>query len=104
LTELAEVVAFGYPFGSGLAVSKKEKPAISVNVGRITSLRQKAGELHRIQIDAALNPGNSGGPVLDKEGKVIGVVVGGVQGGAGRQFRYSRRPFEQIPRPSGNCV
>jgi hypothetical protein len=48
LTELAEVIAFGYPFGTGLAVGKKEKPAISVNVGSITSLRLKAGELHRM--------------------------------------------------------
>jgi hypothetical protein len=85
LTELAEVVAFGYPFGTGLAVGNQGKPAISINVGTITSLRQKGGELHRIQLDAVLNPGNSGGPVLDKEGKVVGVVVSGVRG-AGVNF------------------
>jgi hypothetical protein len=85
LAELTEVVAFGFPFGSGLATNKKEKPAISVNVGRITSLRLKEGELHRLQLDAALNPGNSGGPLLDKDGKVVGVVVSGVQG-AGVNF------------------
>jgi hypothetical protein len=43
-------------------------------------LRRKEGELFRIQFDAALNPGNSGGPVLDRKGKVVGVVVGGVLG------------------------
>ncbi len=85
LAETDEVIAFGFPFGEQLAVSRMEFPAVSVNVGKVTSLREKDGELHRIQLDAVLNPGNSGGPVLDKEGKVAGVVVSGVAG-AGVNF------------------
>jgi hypothetical protein len=80
LEELMELVAFGFPFGQGLAPSDRQYPAVSVNVGSITSLRRKSGRLHRIQLDAALNPGNSGGPVLDKSGKVVGVVVAGIRG------------------------
>ena len=81
LTELAEVVACGFPLGKALALDKKEYPAISVNSGSITSLRQKDGQLQHIQIDVALTFGNSGGPVLDDNGKVIGVVVSGIAGG-----------------------
>jgi hypothetical protein len=80
LEELMEVVAVGFPFGVALAPGRQEYPAVSVNVGSITSLRRKDGRLYRIQLDAALNPGNSGGPVLNKKGKVVGVVVAGVRG------------------------
>jgi len=77
VTELEEVVAFGFPFGTALAPDRKEFPAVSINADSITSLRRKDDRLHRIQLDVALNHGNSGGPVLDKTGKVIGVVVAG---------------------------
>jgi hypothetical protein len=80
LTELEEVVAFGFPFGAAVIPDRKEYPAVSVNAGSVTSLRRKDDRLHRIQVDVALSPGNSGGPLLDKSGKVVGVVVAGFQG------------------------
>jgi hypothetical protein len=80
LAELTELIACGFPFGPALGRTG-EYPNVSVNVGSVTSLRRdQAGELHRIQLDAALNPGNSGGPVLDRTGKVVGMVVGGIRG------------------------
>lgn len=75
IAELTEVIACGFPLGRRLSSDKKEYPAISVNGGSVTALRHKDGELQFIQTDVALNFGNSGGPVLDLEGKVIGVVV-----------------------------
>ncbi|HEY1190085.1 MAG TPA: serine protease [Gemmata sp.] len=81
IAELADVVACGFPLGKALATDKKEYPAISVNAGSVTSLRLKGGELQFIQIDVAVTFGSSGGPVLDDNGKVIGVVVSGIGGG-----------------------
>src|SRR5262249_5641337 len=80
LAELNKVVIFGYPFGKMLTGEGGTYPAISVNIGHISSLRKETDGLRRIQLDAAANPGNSGGPVLDKNGKVIGVIVSGFRG------------------------
>lgn len=83
LAELADVVACGFPLGKALAPDRAEYPAVSVNAGTVTALRFKGKELHRVQVDVALTYGNSGGPVLDDRGRVVGVVVSGVGGGKG---------------------
>jgi hypothetical protein len=80
LAELTELIACGFPFGLSLA-PKGEYPAINLNIRKVTSLRRnKEGELNGIQLDAAINQGNSGGPVLDRRGQVVGMVVSGIQG------------------------
>ncbi len=80
LFETMPVVAFGYPFGSDLAFGANRYPSITVSSGKITALRKSGGKLEAIQLDASLNPGNSGGPVVDGAGKVIGIVVAGIEG------------------------
>lgn len=80
LIETTPVTAFGYPFGKDLALDDKAEPNITVSTGHITALRRSKGELEFIQLDASLNPGNSGGPVLDAQGRVVGVVEAGVPG------------------------
>ena len=80
IEELMDVIACGFPFGRSLTIEKDDYPAVSINKGTITSLRRKGGALHRIQVDVALNPGNSGGPLLDGKAQVVGVVVSGVAG------------------------
>jgi len=75
LTETMEVMALGYPFGRDLATGRDDFPSVTVSLGHITALRKKRGELEAIQLDASLNPGNSGGPVINAQGRVIGVDV-----------------------------
>jgi S1-C subfamily serine protease len=82
LIETLRLTAFGYPFGEALALDENDYPSISVSPGAITSLRKKDGKLEMIQLDASLNPGNSGGPVLDPEGRVVGIVNAGIEGAA----------------------
>ncbi|EMI15783.1 periplasmic serine protease [Rhodopirellula maiorica SM1] len=75
LFETQQITAFGFPFGTALALKDETYPRISVNVGRVVSLRKRADSLESIQIDAVVNPGNSGGPILDNNNMVVGVVV-----------------------------
>jgi hypothetical protein len=80
LVETTAVTAFGYPFGKDLNVGKSEYPNITVSMGRITALRKEQGRIRRIQIDASLNPGNSGGPIVNNAGQVLGIVESGIVG------------------------
>ncbi|HZT40642.1 MAG TPA: trypsin-like peptidase domain-containing protein [Chthonomonadaceae bacterium] len=79
LVETLPVMAFGYPFGRELALGDNEYPSVTVSMGHVTALRKHEGELEEIQLDAVLNHGNSGGPVLNAKGQVIGIVVAGIE-------------------------
>jgi len=82
LIELADVATIGAPFGPAPPSDMDKYPAVSVRPGHITSLRKDRGQLLGVQIDSQLNPGHSGGPVLDSSGKVIGMVATMVRGAA----------------------
>ena len=85
-TETMPVYVFGFPFGQALATSKGA-PAITVGKGSVSSLRlDEAGDLSIVQIDGALNPGNSGGPVVDSKGKLIGIAVATLRTAQGLGF------------------
>ncbi len=70
-----KVIAIGNPLG--LQFSVTEGIVSAVHREGINKIKAY------IQTDAALNPGNSGGPLINKQGKVIGInnfKIGGVEG------------------------
>lgn len=74
------------PFASALALRPGQEIIVigssfgtlqnSVSRGLVGGLRNNAG-VTLVQTDAAAGPGNSGGPMLDRDGRVIGVLLGG---------------------------
>jgi hypothetical protein len=77
------VLAMGFPFGEA---------AITSTSGKIVSIRHEAAD-QLLVTDAVVNPGNSGGPLLNDRGEAIGVVkalllaqVGDVRTKAGETY------------------
>lgn len=67
-----EVVAIGSPFGIANSVSA----GVVSGKGRSFQVRRSGVTLQNlIQFDAAANPGNSGGPLVDRNGEVVGIVT-----------------------------
>ena len=66
---LDDVVIAGYPLG------KRISAAVKTSKGSVTSLAGYGDNYSEFQTDAAMNQGNSGGPIMDQKGNVVGVAV-----------------------------
>lgn len=67
-----EVVAVGNPYGMNNSLSAGVVSGLGRNIQSPRTGRVMA---NLIQFDAAVNPGNSGGPLLNRDGEVVGIVV-----------------------------
>jgi len=68
------LLAMGYPLGAALGNQA------SINAGMLTAPRGAGGADNRFTLNAPINGGNSGGPIFDDGGLVMGVVVAGLTG------------------------
>lgn len=64
-----EIIAYGYPLSGILSSSAK------VTTGAVSSLSGLGDDFRYMQISAPVQRGNSGGPLLDKGGNVVGIVT-----------------------------
>lgn len=72
------VSAAGYPLGEELDIGRapgSESLAPTLSGGQLSALRtDDQGNLRYLQTSAPLNPGNSGGPLVDRDGFALGIV------------------------------
>jgi trypsin-like peptidase len=64
-----DIVVYGFPLTGALSSGG------NVTTGNITALAGLADDSRFLQISAPVQPGNSGGPLLDRNGSVVGIVV-----------------------------
>ncbi|WP_435016229.1 trypsin-like peptidase domain-containing protein [Tundrisphaera sp. TA3] len=78
-TEGMRYTAAGFPLGSIVneTIGNQGNPSITITRGSVSAMRRdEHGQLGMIQLDGSLQPGNSGGPIVDEAtGGLIGVAV-----------------------------
>ncbi len=81
----------GYPLGWGVEVARKSidrvVPEVTISRGALSAVRRDEQGIPRyLQTDAAVNLGNSGGPVVSTDGFALGVMCARMRGGRGIGF------------------
>jgi serine protease Do len=90
LRERDAVTAIGHPFGL----------KFSLKSGIVSNTSELMNGIPYLHIDAALNPGNSGGPLVDMEGEVVGINTFVIRDGDNTGFslpvRFLQETLEQF--------
>ena len=79
---LEDVIVAGFPLG------KKVSASIKATSGSVTAMSGNGDNFSEFQVDAALNSGNSGGPIINEKGNVIGVAVSKIQAQGVESFNF----------------
>jgi S1-C subfamily serine protease len=75
LLETQRVYVSGFPFG------EEVNRSVTISATSVSSVHRGPGGVpKRVQVNGGMAPGNSGGPVIDARGNVIGVAVSGIMG------------------------
>jgi putative serine protease PepD len=88
-----------------IAVGSPQELQGTVTAGVVSAVREDpgGGGFKAIQTDAAANPGNSGGPLVNSRGQVIGVVSAKLRGSEGLTFavpiNYVRGIMNNLQKP-----
>ena len=72
VNKLDKIFVAGYPLGKSLSDDLK------FTQGVVSSLKGFKDNSNEIQIDAAINPGSSGGPIVNEAGQLVAVAVSGL--------------------------
>ena len=80
----SKVYAFGYPMAlSGMGTEVK------ITDGMINALSGFDGDVKSYQMSAPIQPGNSGGPLFDENGNLVGINAAGLDKGSADNVGYS---------------
>ncbi len=100
----------GLDLGEGIFTIGYPRDEAVYGEGYLSSSTGYSGDTTAYQISVPVNPGNSGGPVLDKQGNVIGIISGKQKGIDGAAFAIKTKALietlNRIPKDSlkGNIV
>jgi S1-C subfamily serine protease len=67
-----QVAAIGFPIGNPIRLTRGDVTGLNRNI-----TANGTAHLGLIETDAALNPGNSGGPLINQQGTVVGLIDAG---------------------------
>lgn len=83
-----DVVALGFPLGNALGRE------IKVTTGNISAMVGLQGDKKTLQFTAPIQPGSSGGPLLNKKGALVGVNSSGLRGAEFENVNFAVKSIE----------